>query len=123
MKVDEHKHLGIILDSKLSFSANINAAITKSRKGIGTQVTGKIDKNNKYLSLYFSVCRICQLCLDKANDDDEPEQTVPVSTPKEKRFQGLQVSLGHHSFLRLSCLALQSIGQYSFHTWPQNVRQ
>ena len=35
MKVDEHKHLGIILDSKLSFSAHIHAAITKSRKGIG----------------------------------------------------------------------------------------
>ena len=50
-------------------------------------------------------------------------QTVPVSTPKEKKFQGLQVSVGHHRFLRLSCLALQSIGQYSFHTWPQNVRQ
>ena len=34
-KVDEHKHLGIMLDSKLSFSAHIHAAITKSRKGIG----------------------------------------------------------------------------------------
>ena len=27
MKVSEHKHLGVILDSKLSFSAHINAAI------------------------------------------------------------------------------------------------
>ena len=35
MKVDEHKHLGIILDSKLSFSAHIHAVITRSRKGIG----------------------------------------------------------------------------------------
>ena len=34
-KVDEHKHLGIILDSKLSFSAHIKAAISKARKGIG----------------------------------------------------------------------------------------
>ena len=34
MKVDKHKHLGIILDSKLSFSAHIHAAITKSRKGL-----------------------------------------------------------------------------------------
>ena len=34
-KVSEHKHLGIILDSKLSFSAHINAAISKTRKGIG----------------------------------------------------------------------------------------
>ena len=34
-KVDEHKHLGIILDSKLSFSAHIKSAISKTRKGIG----------------------------------------------------------------------------------------
>ena len=33
MKVDEHKHLGIILDSKLSFSAHTHAAISKSEKG------------------------------------------------------------------------------------------
>ena len=33
--VDQHKHLGIILDSKLSFSAHIQAAINKSRKAIG----------------------------------------------------------------------------------------
>ena len=34
-KVNEHKHLGIILDPKLSFSAHIRTAISKSRKGIG----------------------------------------------------------------------------------------
>ena len=34
MKVDEQKHLGIILDSNLSFSAHIKSAISKSRKGI-----------------------------------------------------------------------------------------
>ena len=34
-KVDEHKHLGLVLDSKLSFSAHIKTAITKSRRGIG----------------------------------------------------------------------------------------
>ena len=33
--VSEHKHLGIILDSKLSFSAHIKSAISKTRKGIG----------------------------------------------------------------------------------------
>ena len=33
--VDEHKHLGLILDSKFSFSAHIKAAINKSRKSIG----------------------------------------------------------------------------------------
>ena len=32
--VDKHKHLGIILDSKLSFSAHIQAAINKSKKAI-----------------------------------------------------------------------------------------
>ena len=44
VKVDEHKHLGIILDSKLSFSAHINSAISKTRKGIGLL---------KYLSKYL----------------------------------------------------------------------
>ena len=43
-KVDEHKHLGIILDSKLSFSAHIKSAISKTRKGIGLL---------KYLSKYL----------------------------------------------------------------------
>ena len=43
-KVDEHKHLGIILDSKLSLSAHIKSAISKSRKGIGLL---------KYLSKYL----------------------------------------------------------------------
>ena len=32
--VDQHKYLGIILDSKLSFSAHIQEAINKSRKAI-----------------------------------------------------------------------------------------
>ena len=44
MKVDEHKHLGIILDSKLSFSAHIKAAISTKRKGVGLL---------KYLSKYL----------------------------------------------------------------------
>ena len=43
-KVNEHKHLGIILDSKLSFSAHIKAAISNARKGIGLL---------KYLSKYL----------------------------------------------------------------------
>ena len=43
-KVNEHKQLGIILDSKLSFSAHIKAAISKTRKGIGLL---------KYLSKYL----------------------------------------------------------------------
>ena len=43
-KVDEHKHLGIVLDKKLSFSAHIKEAISKTRKGIGML---------KYLSSYL----------------------------------------------------------------------
>ena len=42
--MNEHKHLGIILDSKLSFSAHIKAAISKTRKSIGLL---------KYLSKYL----------------------------------------------------------------------
>ena len=34
------------------------------------QVMGKMTINNKYFSFYFSVYQICQLSLDKANDDD-----------------------------------------------------
>ena len=36
-QVNEHKHLGIVLDSKLSFSAHIKSSISKTRKGIGLQ--------------------------------------------------------------------------------------
>ena len=43
-KVNEHKHLGIILDSKLSFSAHIKSAMSKTRKGTGLL---------KYLSKYL----------------------------------------------------------------------
>ena len=34
-KVTEHIHQGIILDLKLSFSAHIKSAISKTRRGIG----------------------------------------------------------------------------------------
>ena len=57
MKVDEHKHLGIILDSKLSFSAHIKAAVSKARKGIGLL---------KYLSKYLprnSLNELFKLCM------------------------------------------------------------
>ena len=42
--VDEHKHLGMFLDSKLSFSTHIKEVISKTRKGIGML---------KYLSKYL----------------------------------------------------------------------
>ena len=35
VRLEEHKHLGVMLDSKLSFGSHIQKAITKSRKGIG----------------------------------------------------------------------------------------
>ena len=35
VRVEEHKHLGVILDSKLSFASHIQTAITKPRQGIG----------------------------------------------------------------------------------------
>ena len=34
-KVDENKHVGVILDRKLSFSVHINDAICKARRSIG----------------------------------------------------------------------------------------
>ena len=43
-KVNKHKHLGIILDSKVSFSDHIKSAISKTRKVIGLL---------KYLSKYL----------------------------------------------------------------------
>ena len=42
---DEHKHLGLILDSKLNFKSHIRKAILKARRGIGMI---------KYLSKYVS---------------------------------------------------------------------
>ena len=42
---DEHKHLGLILDSKLYFKSHIRQAILKARRGIG-MIT--------YLSKYVS---------------------------------------------------------------------
>ena len=42
---NEHKHLGMILDSKLNFQSHIRAAILKARRGIGLI---------RYLSKYVS---------------------------------------------------------------------
>ena len=36
VKVDKYKHLGVILDSKLSFKSHINDKINKTKKIIGT---------------------------------------------------------------------------------------
>ena len=45
-KVNTHKHLGLVMDSKLTFSNHINGKITKAPKGIGII---------KYLSKYVPV--------------------------------------------------------------------
>ena len=55
-KASEHKHLGIILDSKLSFSAHIKSAISKTRKGIGL-----LKYLSKYLFLYIHNLKIYNL--------------------------------------------------------------
>ena len=34
-KVNKHKHLGLVLDSKLNFTDHINEKILKARKGLG----------------------------------------------------------------------------------------
>ena len=34
-RVSEHKHIGLILDSKLTFSSHINEKLAKARKGVG----------------------------------------------------------------------------------------
>ena len=52
-KVDDHKHLGIIFDSKLSFSSHIKSAISKTRTGIGllkdlSQYLSRYTLNNLY---------------------------------------------------------------------------
>ena len=52
-KVNEHKHLGIILDTKLSFSADIKFIISKMRKGIGML---------KYLSNYLPRKTLRSMC-------------------------------------------------------------
>ena len=45
MRKDEHKHLGILLDSKLDFKSHIRQAMLKAMRGIGMI---------KYLSKYVS---------------------------------------------------------------------
>ena len=50
--VDQHKHLGITLDPKLSFSAHIQAAIAKSRKAI---------RMLKFMSKYLSRSTLSEL--------------------------------------------------------------
>ena len=49
-KVDEHKHFGMILDSKMSFASHIEAATLKCRRGIGMI---------KFLSTYLP-CKILE---------------------------------------------------------------
>ena len=51
-KVNEHKYLGVILNSKLSFSAYINAAISKAKRGLG---------GLRLLSRYLPKSSLCEI--------------------------------------------------------------
>ena len=51
-QVSEHKHLGLILDSKFTFANHISEKISKARKGIGVI---------KYLSSYVPVKTLDQI--------------------------------------------------------------
>ena len=51
-QVNEHKHLGLILDSKLTFANHTNEKLSKARKGIGVI---------KYLSSYIPVKTLDQI--------------------------------------------------------------
>ena len=50
--VNEHKHLGLILDSKLTFGSHINEKLSKARKGVGVI---------KFLSSYVPVKTLDQI--------------------------------------------------------------
>ena len=51
-KVSEHKHLGLTLDSKLTFANHITEKISKAQKGVGVI---------KYLSSYLPVKTLDQI--------------------------------------------------------------
>ena len=44
--VNEHKHLGLIMDAKLTFASHINDQLSKARKGLGI-----LKSLNRYLSV------------------------------------------------------------------------
>ena len=50
--IKQHKHLGLILDAKLSFASHINEKLSKARKGLGII---------KFLSPYLSIKTLDQL--------------------------------------------------------------
>ena len=52
-KVNEQKHLGLILDSKLSFERHINEKIIKAKQGIGII---------NYLSQFLPLKTLAQMC-------------------------------------------------------------
>ena len=51
-RVEEHKHLGLILDPKLNFAAHINEKSKKARRGIGLI---------KYLNFYLPTASLDQI--------------------------------------------------------------
>ena len=59
LKVDAHKHLGLILDSKLLFVNHINEKIKLAKKGIGVL---------KYLSQYLALISISETATNDRSD-------------------------------------------------------
>ena len=64
-RVDEHKHLGIILDSKLSFSQHIRSLIAKVKQGVGMlrfmsryPPRKTLDEMHKYVHIWIRGCHI-----------------------------------------------------------------
>ena len=58
-KVKTHKHLGIMLDLKLSLEAHFNATISKARRGIGLlQMLSKYLPSNSLCQVYKSYIEI-----------------------------------------------------------------
>ena len=54
--VNDHKHLGLILDSKLCFISHINEKIAKARKGLGIIKSLSRFLSVKTLELIFKLC-------------------------------------------------------------------
>ena len=89
MNIDQHKHLGVILDPKLSFSAHIQAAISKSRKAIGML---------RFLSKYLSRNTLNELYKLYVRPHLDYGDVIYRIPQKENNFS----SLGNHLMEKLA---------------------
>ena len=97
MQVDYHKHLGVILDSKMSYSKHIDGKIGKGNQGIGvvnvciTTCLGKpYYRFINILYLYTYVLDYCDVIYHKPTYDDffsnyysERAKSDPINTNYE----------------------------------------